>query len=182
MNLVFIATYIKRLYNILIDELLYDSCITKLNNDYESDNEFSDFSSEDNMYIELLTQKNDMEISLYGKNNLLFIIMDENYNSYGMYFPGTIIGNDNISANVSFFTLTKGIEVYQKRYDTINFFTNLIFSNDYLIKVGEDDWLFKLYKDHIIFNSKQNLLKNYNSDIMKDSKILKVLVFKCKII
>lgn len=181
MNLVFIATYIKKLYNINIDELLYDSCVTRLISECESDNEFSDYSSEDNLYIDLLIQKNDLEISLYGKENLLFIFMDENYNSYGMYYPGSIEGNDNTSGNVSFFILTKGIEVYQKRYDTINFFTDIKFSSDYLIKVGKSNWLFKLYKDHIIFNSNQNLLRNYNTDIMRDSRILKILVFKCKL-
>lgn len=180
MNLVFIATYIKKLYNLIIDELLYDSDITRLNEESNTDNEFSDYSSEDNIYINLLIQKNDLEISLYGKDNLCFIIMDEYYNTYGMYYPGLINGNENFSPNVSFFILSKGIEVYQKRYDSNNFFTNIKFSNDYLIKVGENHWLFKLYKDHIIFNFNQNLLNNYNTDIMKDSKILKILVFKCK--
>ena len=182
MNLVFIATYLKRIYNIEIVELLYDSDITRLIEDSDNDNELSDYSSEDNFYIDLLVKKNDLEISIYGKDNLCFIIMDEDYNTYGMYYPGTIYGNENFSPNVSFFILTKGIEVFQKKYDTTCLFTNIDFSNDYLLKVGENDWLFKLYKDHIVFNFNQNLLNNYNSDIMKDSKILKTMVFKCKLI
>ena len=127
-----------------------------------------------------MSKKNELESNLIGKNKLFFIIISEDKSIYGMFFPNYIIGKENFSTNVSFFTLTKGIEIKEEKYESLNFFTNIKFSNNYLIKVGEKSWLFKLYYDHIIFNSKQNLIQNYNKEIMKNSKIKKIMVFKCK--
>lgn len=183
MNLVFISTYIKKLYNLILDELLFDNEIDLKNNDYSiSENELdSSFSSEDDLYLNLLIKKNNLENLLYGKNNLCFIFIDENNNCYGMYYPGYIIGKEIYSTDVSFFILSKGIEIIEKKYNSLEFFTELKFSkNKYLLKVGNKNWLFKLYNNYIEFNYNQKLLLDYNKNIMKTSKIIKILVFKCK--
>ena len=189
MNFIFFSTYIKRLYNLNIEEVLYDSEIQsfiKVISDTSSSGLSEDLSSlssvdEENDYCyNYFIKKNVLEESLFGKNHLCFIINDENNSYYGMYFPGYVTGNDSISMNVSFFILTKGIEVNEIKYDSRHAFTSLFFSmDDYLLKVGEaDTWLFKLYNDRIKFNCNQNVLSNFNKTVMKTSKIKKFFVFK----
>ena len=181
MNFIFFSTYIKKLYKLKIQELLFDSEIDEFVNS-ESNEDLSSYSSvdEDDYYYQYFIKKNVLEKCLLGKNNLCFIIQDINKNYYGMYFPGDITGDYNVCMNVKFFILTKGIEIKEINYNSNRIFTSIIFSNDdYLIQVGEnDEWLFKLYKDHIEFNCNQKLINNFNKTIMKTSKIQKFYVFK----
>jgi len=189
MNFIFFSTYIKRLYNLNIQELLYDSEIESLlstvTDTTSSSNLSGDTSSlssidEDDYYNSYFTEKNGLEEKLFGKNHLCFIFYDENNNYYGMYYPGFVTGSDSFSMNVSFFILTNGIEVNEVKYETRQAFTSLLFSvDDYLLKVGEGNgWLFKLYYDHIKFNQKQKILKFFNKNVMRSSKIKRFFVFK----
>jgi len=190
MNFVFICTYIKRLYNVLIDNVIYDS-----DYDYNYDNEpygssdlieqsnSSDYSSDissDDLYMDFFSKKNKIEREVYLKKNICFVIIDEFNNSYGIYYPGIIDKKKNYSIGVSFFIFTKGIELVMNKYDFKSAFTYIDFSDESFIKIGSTNWLFKIYDNRIEFNKNQKAINYYNWDIMKNCKIKKLSIFQCK--
>lgn len=187
MNLIFICTELKRLYNVVLGELLYNSVVEGISfsesttDGTTSDGTTSEGSSEDDVYMELLKRKNEIQSVVFMKNSLCFIIIDISDNCYGIYYPGSINSELNHCINSSIFSLAKGIEVNVKKYYPLDAFAYIRFSNDdYLMEFGSKNWLLRLYNDRIEFNNDQKVLSCYNRTIMKSSKIKQILIFNCK--
>lgn len=182
MNFIFLCTELKRLYNVVICELLYDSVIdSELDkSDSTTDPVSSDDSSED-IYTEFTKRKNAVHSVVFMKRSLCFVIIDEADNCYGIYYPGTINGELNHCIDMSLFSLSKGIEVDVRKYTTVDAFGYIRFSMDsYLIELGSKNWLLRLYNDRIEFNKNQTVLNCYNRTIMRSSKLKQLLIFNCK--
>ena len=186
MNLIFICTALKRMYNMVIRELLYDSELEKVVHDHSStipsdDSEFisSDDSSDDN-YTQVFRRKNVIQNAVFMKRSVCFIIIDELDNCYGIYYPGTIDRELNCCIGVSIFSLTKGIEIDMRKYYPTSAFNYLSFSNtSYLMELGSKTWLLRIYKDHVVFNENQNVLDTYNHTLMKSARLKRLMALNC---
>lgn len=198
MNLIFLCTELKRLYNVIVDELLYDSEMERLvagncaqpfpnddsdtRTDTSTDSVLSDDSiSSDDTYSQIFRHKSEFQSVLFMKRSLCFLIIDIYDNCYGIYYPGTIDRELNCCLNVSLFSLSRGIEIAVRKYNVVSAFGYISFSrNDYLLEMGAKNWLLRLYTDRIIFNENQRVLESYNKTIMKSASLKQILVFNCK--
>lgn len=190
MNLIFICTALKQMYNVVVRELLYDSELEKnvhsqcaesgahgeISDSFPSDDSIS---SDDN-YMQVFRRKNVIQAAVFMKKSLCFIIIDELDNCYGIYYPGIVDRELNCCVNVSLFSLTKGIEIDMRKYRTTSVFSYISFTSDgWLMEMGAKTWLLRIYDDRIVFNDNQNVLETYNHTLMKSARIKQLIVLNC---
>lgn len=208
LNEIVISSCINKLYGIKLNELLYDSEIDRYQFDSHSsctdshDNIFDsvcdticdtvcdscdtscdsfDLPSDDDYYSNLFKKKNCIESQCFGKKNLIFITIDNHNNTYGCFFPERIDSDENYSMYMSLFTITKGIEIIEKKYEFVDIMNCISFPKDCLYCIGEgNQWVYKVVNDgclQIVWNDKQKLITCYNRTIMKTSPLKRIVVY-----
>lgn len=181
-----------------LSELVYDSDIGRPSSKtwkksdtsdvtYDSDGDTSSdtiTSSEDEYYSNLFRKKNEIETQCFGKRSLILITTDANNNTYGCYFPEKITTQENYSLSMSMFTITRGIEIVEEKYDFAHVMNCISFPKDCLYSVGDgNQWVYKVVKKRgyeIVWNKKQDVLPVYNRLIMKTNKIKRIVIYTTK--
>lgn len=196
-NEIIISSCINRLYRLHLDELLYDSdvdnhaqdkcstCSTSCDSscdDMCEQIDLCDLSSEDYYYANLFRKKNSVEEKCFGKKSLVFINVDSSNNTYGCFFPDCVESDENYCMNISMFTITKGIEIIESKYEFDDVITCVSFPKDCLYCVGEgSQWVYKVVQDggtlKIVWNDSQKVLRNYNRTIMKTAPLKRLVVY-----
>ena len=185
-NMTAIKTSICRLYGVLPSELLYDSSMNAF--DCESDcecndvsNQSSDISSDDD-YFDFFNCKNQIEKCCFGKEKVCFILIDNNDTVYGHYHPGLIKSKDNYVNGLTIFLISKGIEIYEKKYHPRNFFISTSFPEKALYTVGDEtEVIFSVTSNpfQINWNENQNQIYSYNRSLLKTSSVKRLMIYKC---
>lgn len=195
MNLIFLRTAIRKLYGVLIDDLLYDSDIhNNIHNDIHigirtestlsSDSSSYSDLSEDDSYILFLKKKNDLQAALIMKNRLCFVVMDESDTCYVLYYPGTVTAETNHCLGACLCQLARGIEIVAQRYDVVDAFAYLRFPEGFLLEFGTTDWIMRLDNERVLFNEK-TLIERCRSSLScysvlpKSAYLKRTLVFNC---
>lgn len=181
-----------------LSELVYDSDIGRPSSKtwkrsdtsdvtYDSDGDTSSdtiTSSEDEYYSNLFRKKNEIETQCFGKRSLILITTDANNNTYGCYFPEKITTQENYSLYMSMFTITRGIEIVEEKYEFAHVMNCISFPKDCLYSVGDgNQWVYKVVKKRgyeIVWNKKQDVLPVYNRLIMKTNKIKRIVIYTTK--
>lgn len=141
-----------------------------------------DTSTEEDYYVNLFRRKNVVEKQCFGKRDIIFITTDEDNNTYGCYFPERISSKENFSLQMGLFTMTKGLEIVEEKYDFDHIMNCISFPKDCLYCIGDDyDWLYRVYKDgdimRIVWNSTQRMITSYNRTIMKSAALSRIMVY-----
>lgn len=198
LNEVVISSCINKLYGIKIDELIYDSDIDNkvvwmntATDDTTCDTscdscdvvDYSDYSSEDEYYVNVFRKKHGLENQCFGKRNILLITIDDRNNAYGCYFPDRIDSYENYCTDMSLFTITRGIEIVECKYAFDGIMNCISFPKDCLYCIGEESrWLYKITNRmglEIEWNDNQKMITTYDRAVMRSSKLRRVIVYAC---
>lgn len=201
LNNVVITNSLNTLYGLIIKDLIYDSDIninffndkSYSNSQSQSQSYSSSEENDDYLYFNLLKSKNELEQLCFGKSQIIFLLTDNDNNTFGFYFPEKITNKENYCLELSLFLMTKGIEIINEKYFMNGIFNYLKFeknSNDLLSIYqnkdntnGKDQMLFKISKSDnkfkFTFNDKQKSIISYNRSIIKTKEIKRLTIYKC---